>query len=127
LTFTVLAGKPHYLSRNWLNISAGALGFYISTKFFFGHQQDIFQFAKEAQITLLRFWQDYVIKPLRNVYEVIRYTDKQHIYVHVVDMNALNSDIESLGRLVTDYVKTHTPSDSKVDFTQIGEMAKRGE
>ncbi len=119
-------GMSNYWSRNWLKITASCFAVYTASKYLSLHQTDILDFMSDIKISVWNFTHEYIIKPIRGIYEIIRYTDKQHIYVNVVDMQGLNEDIESLGRLVTQYVIEHPRPNTPLDIHQVEDMAKKG-
>jgi hypothetical protein len=84
-------GRPPYLYRNWLKLFATGVTSFVVYRYLYAHQVDIFDYIKDAQITLSKFGSEYVKKPILSIYETVRY-NKSDMYVNLVDTDALAHD-----------------------------------
>ena len=92
ITSTIrIHGRPPYLYRNWLKLMVAGVTSFFVYRYLYTHQVDIFDYLKDAQITLSKFGSEYVKKPLLSIYETVRY-NKSDVYVNLVDTDALAHD-----------------------------------
>ncbi|VEU22333.1 DEKNAAC103431 [Brettanomyces naardenensis] len=66
------------------------------------NRTEIYQWIQTNLVdTVVRFWQNWVLQPLQNVLKTIRHDDDSRIAV--MSKQSLNSDLESLERMVVEY------------------------
>ncbi|KAI9207861.1 ATP synthase regulation protein NCA2-domain-containing protein [Polychytrium aggregatum] len=95
-------GRPSFVTRWWLPASLGAFAAWKLSKVLTG--QVISDYITEIGLTVHSFASEWIYKPLRDIWMTIRHQEAQ---LALLGAESLNSDIESLERMVVDFAKDH--------------------
>jgi len=95
-------GRPNYLQANWMKYTGMFVGTYVALRWLVGNANQIVSWIKDARIATKNFWSRYLEEPLLNIYKTIRYERSSFV---VMDKSAVDADVDSLVRMVGDYVK----------------------
>ncbi|ANB14919.1 Nca2p [Sugiyamaella lignohabitans] len=105
-------GTPSFYIRYWPMATLALAGAYKVL----GNWQAITDWAKtQLWETLVAFWQNRLVKPLYQIYETIRYDENEQL--SLISKKSLESDIQSLERMVIDLV-TKTDKSISPDILQ---------
>lgn len=116
-------GIPSSLKRNWMfytiSASAGLLALFSINKYS-KYIYTLFDIVKTSKKSVLRFIDEHLVDPLKNIYKIIRYDNRNE---SIVTQISLDQNTESLSRMVTDFVEENKEN---VDLTIIAEQARLG-
>lgn len=115
-------GKPSRLFRYW---PAGVVALYGLYKFV-GNLPALIEWIQTTVFdTLQSFWENWIVSPLRNVYETVRHDDQAKIAL--MSKQSLASDMSSLERMVIefshDYDRSNISDDIIRERVQSGDMS----
>jgi nuclear-control-of-ATPase protein 2 len=101
--------RPSFIYRNWVPLLltfVGIFNFYkvYTFKAFLKELSINFQAAAETAKSFLTQW---IYLPFSNILETIRHKEAR---LAIMGTNSLQSDLDSLNRMVIDYAKDHTPN-----------------
>ncbi|KAK9454491.1 ATP synthase regulation protein NCA2-domain-containing protein [Dipodascopsis uninucleata] len=112
------SGKPDMVTRYWpvafLSLTFGSA--ILNT--LFRKQASIKQWIEDAGSTLVDFWYNWVVDPIKNILSTIRHDDDAEIAI--VGRKSLESDMDSLERMVVDFAVDN--SKSALDDSQISQI-----
>eukprot|EP01117_Protostelium_nocturnum_P012125 TRINITY_DN4448_c0_g1_i2.p1 TRINITY_DN4448_c0_g1~~TRINITY_DN4448_c0_g1_i2.p1 ORF type:complete len:587 (-),score=222.40 TRINITY_DN4448_c0_g1_i2:74-1834(-) len=116
-------GRPSWFSRKWtqLSVFSVALAFGLSEGF---SRRDLIKKAiVDAKISVVNFSKRFLEEPLLNIYNTIRHDTSNFA---VMDPKSLNSDVDSLGRMVRDFAQKHG-NFSPAQLAELEKSAKVGD
>lgn len=127
--------KPSFFTRYWLPILAGLYYLPAAVQYGTENKQEIQKWYQENVVdVVVAFYENWVYTPLNNVWKTIRHDDDSRIAV--MSKQSLNSDLDSLERMVVDYCvdnysylqdKNLTDSQRAAMINQIKEQVKSGD
>ncbi|KAF2859938.1 ATP synthase regulation protein NCA2 [Piedraia hortae CBS 480.64] len=94
-------GKPSRLIRYWLPVTIGTLSGSTILRILFNRRADLLQWVRDLGHTVIDFWQNWVVEPLRHVIQTIRHDEAGE--VSLLSKRSLQGDQESLERMVVDF------------------------
>ena len=94
-------GRPSRLVRYWLPITAGILSSSTILRVLVNRQAEILQWVQDFGATLIDFWRNWVIEPVRKVIGTIRHDEGSE--VSIMSKRSLEGDRDSLERMVVDF------------------------
>ncbi|RHZ81139.1 hypothetical protein Glove_123g50 [Diversispora epigaea] len=100
-----LYGRPSILTRWWIPLTISSIIFfnsrtYVSKEYFLPR----FQYAKTA---VINFWSDWVWEPVKTMMNTIIHRERR---LAIMSKDSLNSDLESLERMVVDFAREQNNS-----------------
>jgi nuclear-control-of-ATPase protein 2 len=85
-------GRPSWLSRYWIPITFIGYTSYVATAMWIMKKQDLFLWMREnIYNTMHRFLQEWVAKPLYQVYKTIRYDEDR---IAIMNTESVHADLE---------------------------------
>lgn len=94
-------GKPSRIVRYWLPITIGILSSTTVLRTLVHRQAEIVQWIQDLGSTVVDFWHNWVVDPMRNVIRTIRHDEGSEI--SIMSKRSLEGDRESLERMVVDF------------------------
>ncbi|KAK9694803.1 Nuclear control of ATPase protein 2 [Basidiobolus ranarum] len=104
----VVYGRPNLVTRYWLPFSIGYTVLNITTSSLFTRQASIELWLRESQATARDFLFDWVFVPMKRIWDTIRHKEQR---LTLMGPESLNSDFESLERMVLNFAKKHSQLD----------------
>lgn len=124
--FTGRHGRPSRIVRYWLPVSLALLSASVSTKFLVNRQDIIVQGVTNIGSTIIDFWGNWVVDPIRKLIGTIRHDEKSEIAI--MSKNSLLADRASLERMVVDFVRDRPElHEGLTDTTAIVNSVKEGD
>ncbi|KAI5794418.1 ATP synthase regulation protein NCA2-domain-containing protein [Peziza echinospora] len=96
-----LYGRPGLIVRYWAPATVLLLSSTKILKILVRRQADLKEWAHESVITLLDFWKNWIVEPVKNVIGTIRHDAGSE--VALMGRRSLDADMESLERMVVDF------------------------
>ncbi|CAB5372943.1 unnamed protein product [Rhizophagus irregularis] len=93
-------GTPSTLTRWWIPITISTVVAYKTRNHIY--EEDFIKWFEEAKSTVVNFWSDWVWEPLIRMMDTIRHKERRLV---LMGKDSLNSDLESLERMVLDFVR----------------------
>ncbi|CCX08314.1 ATP synthase regulation protein NCA2-domain-containing protein [Pyronema domesticum] len=100
-TLTHTHGKPSKLLRYWIPATALLLSSTTILRILVNRKADIKLWLQDLGATMVDFWANWVIAPLRSVIGTIRHSSDSE--VALMSRKSLTADMESLERMVVDF------------------------
>ncbi|CAI2167128.1 7691_t:CDS:2 [Funneliformis geosporum] len=88
-------GRPSSLTRWWLPITISTVVVYKTRNHLYEKQ-----WIDEVKSTIVNFWSDWIWEPIIRMMETIRHRERRLV---IMGKDSLNSDLESLERMVLDF------------------------
>lgn len=108
--------RPSALSTNWLKYSCITAGIAVGVLSVVKRREDIIDWLVDFKVLAKNFIQKNILLPLQDVYETIRYEKRAFT---IMDARALDADVESLQRMVDEYVRKLHPHISQAQLEEI--------
>ncbi|KAL7269892.1 Nuclear control of ATPase protein 2 [Rhizina undulata] len=93
-------GRPGIITRYWIPATALLLSSTTMLKILVRRQVEIQTWLRELGATIIDFWANWVIEPVRKIVATIRHTDSE---VALMSRSSLTADMNSLERMVVDF------------------------
>ncbi|KAJ3078854.1 Nuclear control of ATPase protein 2, partial [Quaeritorhiza haematococci] len=125
-TFSTLRtrfGRPRQLTRYWPHLFASWSTYRYILREIRVYGNDMKRWADEAMATGRDFVKNWVVLPMRSVWETIRHRDTG---MALMSAESLKSDLESLNRMVIQFVKDHGPITDE-EIAHIQDLVSRGD
>lgn len=84
-------GRPSWLTRYWLPVTAICYTSYAATATFVVRRQDFLEWMMEVGHTTRKLVQDWLLKPLYNVYKTIRHDEGR---IAIMNRESVHADLE---------------------------------
>ncbi|KAJ1976354.1 Nuclear control of ATPase protein 2 [Dimargaris verticillata] len=97
--------SPSLVTRYWLPVTISVMTGRWLTRLAFSYQGSIGQWLQELKLATQDYLRDWVLVPLRKVWETIRHNDSSQLALMSAD--SLATDFASLERMVLDFVQAH--------------------
>ncbi|KAJ3129678.1 Nuclear control of ATPase protein 2 [Nowakowskiella sp. JEL0407] len=117
-------GAPHYILRNWIPIATTLiLANRAASQFYFSFE--VYQiWARELYLGAQAFLEEWIWKPMKGIWETVRHKETK---LALMGAESLNSDLESLERMVVSFAKDHGVVDDAgireiISKTQVGDL-----
>ncbi|KAK9475970.1 ATP synthase regulation protein NCA2-domain-containing protein [Lipomyces japonicus] len=95
------AGRPSQIIRYWPAVFSFTVFGGTALRFLFNRRASIAQWATDSVQTVIDFWNNWVVVPAKSVFATIRHDNTMQ--VAIVAKKSLESDMESLERMVVDF------------------------
>lgn len=114
--------EPHWLVKNWVWVFGGVLIGPLMTKKVVSNRAAIIEWVKENLVSVVTgFYNNWIIQPIKDCVNII----KQDSNI-IASKESLNSDLSSLERMITDYVKDNgnqSMSEEEINkFIELGDL-----
>ncbi|KAG8627491.1 hypothetical protein KVT40_004974 [Elsinoe batatas] len=96
-------GKPNKLIRYWFPAAIGILSSSTVLRILINRQAEITQWIEELGATIIDFWSNWVVEPMRKLIKTIRHDEGSE--VAIMSRRSLEGDRESLERMVVDFAR----------------------
>ena len=113
-------GRPSYTTRYWI---PGVLVLLFSgtiLRLFFNHRTEILAWIQDFGATTMDFWYNWVVDPLKKVIGTIRHDENSE--VALMSKGSLEGDKASLERMVIDFVKDTSSTNTTLSETDIANV-----
>ncbi|EGG25156.1 hypothetical protein DFA_03404 [Cavenderia fasciculata] len=107
---------PSWMVRNWSKILIGTSLTVFGARYAYSHRQEFKTSVMENYQAWRRFSREHIETPLLNIWNVIRYDQKS---MNVTDPAALQSSLDSLTRMVTDFCKETQSNMSQAEIDSL--------
>jgi len=94
-------GRPSIITRYWLPATALLLSSSAILRIFVSRQAELKQWLQELGATVVDFWANWVVEPIRKIIGTIRHGEDSE--VALMSRSSLKTDMESLERMVVDF------------------------
>lgn len=119
--------RPSFLTRYWPSLCLTLLYGPSTVISIITNRYAILEFIKTNLVdTMFGFWQNWILKPVNDILSTIRHDDSSEI--SIMSQNSLDSDLESLKRMVIEYTVDNTPDYkhfSGAELTNLKEQLNR--
>jgi len=115
--------RPSKLSANWLPYSLISLSVLVIIRSIYKEKAAIYEFVCDVVISTINFYKRYFEEPLQNIYTTIRYDTSN---LNVISQKAMEADMDSLGRMVIEFLKRYRPELGDQQIEQITAEARNG-
>lgn len=113
--------KPSFVTRFWPSILLTGLYGPSAVITVISNRDQIFEFIKTNLIeTVTGFWKNWILKPVSNILSTIRHDDNSEI--SIMSQKSLDSDLESLKRMVIEYTLENSPEYKNLRSTDLEVM-----
>ena len=116
--------KPNHFVRNWIRYTVGATVGTIGAYYAYKNMDAIVDASKDAYYSTTRFINNSIVEPIYNIYNIIHYDEHKHKLVSVDDVNV---SMQSLERMILDFVKDVHPKMTAQQYQEYLEQAQRGD
>lgn len=117
-------GTPPPVTRLWLPILGSAVGVFAAAKLLIPNLAAMKRAAKDGWATLGLFFEDWVLGPLKGIYNTIRHREER---LTIMGRDSLNSDLESLERMVISFAKDQGLALNDEELTRISSAVQHGD
>lgn len=122
--------KPGFFTRYWPNIFIFLIYGPITIKSIISNKYLILKFIKENLIdTCFNFYKNWILKPLNDIFNTIKHDSNSEI--SIMSQNSLNSELDSLKRMVIDYTietQSHlSPEETLAMKVKLDELITNGD
>jgi len=112
-------GKPSPIIRYWLPVTALVLSSSTILRILVNRRADIVTWIHESGATVIDFWRNWVIDPIKKVIGTIRHDEASE--VAIMSKRSLEGDRESLERMVVDFA-IQNPENGPLDEAEIEDI-----
>jgi nuclear-control-of-ATPase protein 2 len=112
-------GRPSRIIRYWLPITIGLISSTTVLRIVVNRKEEILTWIREFGQTVIDFWTNWVVEPTKKVIGTIRHDENSE--VSIMSKRSLESDRESLERMVVDFAVEH-PEGPALNETQIADV-----
>jgi len=112
-------GRPSRLIRYWLPVTVALISSTTVLRIFVNRKEEILTWIREFGQTVIDFWTNWVVEPSKKVIGTIRHDENSE--VSIMSKRSLESDRESLERMVVDFAVEH-PEGPALNETQIADV-----
>ena len=112
-------GKPSPVIRYWLPVTALVLSSSTILRILLNRRADIMTWIRESGATVIDFWRNWVIDPIRKVIGTIRHDEGSE--VAIISKRSLEGDRESLERMVVDFA-VQNPESGRLNEAEIEDI-----
>lgn len=110
--------KPSFLTRYWPSILLTGLYGPSAVITVITNKDEIINFIQNNLIeTVKGFWKNWILKPVSNILSTIRHDDNSEI--SIMSQKSLDSDLESLKRMVIEYTLENSPDYKNLKSTDL--------
>lgn len=110
-------GRPSRAIRYWIPTVLAFLSSSMILRVCFNHKTEILDWIENFGTTTLDFWYNWVVDPLKKVIGTIRHDENSE--VALMSKGSLQGDKASLERMVIDFVKDSSSTDTTLSETEI--------
>ncbi|KAI9143107.1 ATP synthase regulation protein NCA2-domain-containing protein [Paraphysoderma sedebokerense] len=97
-------GRPSFLTRYWIPFTISFVSGYLFVSTMQLNREKMIQWSEDLAETVINGFKEWIWKPILEVWETVRHKESR---IAVVGRESLNSDLESLERMVLNYVNAH--------------------
>jgi nuclear-control-of-ATPase protein 2 len=97
-------GIPSVFTRLWLPYTVGAVATWTIVKTYSLNAEWLARATRETWSTAYAFVSEWIVEPLHNMYNTVRHKERR---LAIMGSQSLNSDFESLERMVVAFAKDH--------------------
>lgn len=115
-------GKPSLIIRYWLPATALVLSSSTILRILVNRRVGIMTWIRESGATVIDFWRNWVIDPIKKVIGTIRHDEGSE--VAIMNKRSLEGDRESLERMVVDFA-VQNPESGPLSGTQIEDLRQK--
>lgn len=112
-------GKPSPVIRYWLPATALVLSSSTILRILVNRRADILTWIRESGTTVIDFWRNWVIDPIKKVIGTIRHDEGSE--VAIISKRSLEGDRESLERMVVDFA-VQNPESGRLSQAEIEDI-----
>ena len=112
-------GKPSLVIRYWLPATALVLSSSTILRILVNRRADIVTWIRESGTTVVDFWSNWVVDPIKKVIGTIRHDEGSE--VAIISKRSLEGDRESLERMVVDFA-VQNPESGHLNEAEIAEI-----
>jgi nuclear-control-of-ATPase protein 2 len=112
-------GKPSPVIRYWLPVTALVISSSTILRILVNRRADILTWIRESGTTVIDFWRNWVIDPIKKVIGTIRHDEASE--VAIISKRSLEGDRESLERMVVDFA-IQNPESGRLDEAEIEDI-----
>lgn len=113
-------GKPSRIVRYWLPALMAILSSSTVLRICLNRKTEILEWIRDLGTTMRDFWYNWVVDPLKKVVGTIRHDEDSE--VALMSKGSLEGDKASLERMVLDFVKDNSSSDTKFSDPEIASL-----
>lgn len=113
-------GRPSYTTRYWIPSVLVLLFSGTILRLFFNHRTEILAWIQDFGATVMDFWYNWVVDPLKKVIGTIRHDENSE--VALMSKGSLEGDKASLERMVIDFVKDTSSTNTTLSETDIANV-----
>ncbi|KAH3680420.1 hypothetical protein WICMUC_000351 [Wickerhamomyces mucosus] len=120
--------KPSFFTRYWPSLLLSLLYGPSAILSLYSQRDEIYQFFQKNLVeTTIGFYENWIITPINNILSTIRHDSYSEI--SITSQNSLESDLNSLKRMVIDYIDENPQlvKDSVLTNSQIEELVNHGD
>jgi nuclear-control-of-ATPase protein 2 len=115
--------RPLFLTRYWPSLLLTLLYGPSTVMSILTNRDAIVEFIQTNLVdTVTGMWNNWILKPAVNILSTIRHDDQSEI--SIMSQHSLDSDLESLKRMVIDYTVENTPEYKHLSFGQLEEVKR---
>ncbi|ODV92044.1 hypothetical protein CANCADRAFT_81364 [Tortispora caseinolytica NRRL Y-17796] len=119
-------GKPSFMLRHWPTLLIMSFSGSSILKFVTNRQAELKQWIFDIAGTLVDFWQNWVIEPVKGMIRTIRHIESNRIAL--ISKQSLTSDMQSLERMVVDFAIEKTGADpASADIELLRDRVHKGD
>lgn len=122
-------GRPSRLVRYWIPGTVFLLSGSTLLRLLTNRRAEIRQWIQEFGITVIDFWSNWVVEPVKKLIGTIRHDESSE--VAIMSKDSLKGDRESLERMVVDFVVDHTRESgaryTEADIAEIKTKVREGD
>jgi nuclear-control-of-ATPase protein 2 len=115
--------RPSFITRYWPSLILTLLYGPSTVMSILTNRDAIIEFIQTNLVdTVKGMWNNWILKPAVNILSTIRHDDQSEI--SIMSQHSLDSDLESLKRMVIDYTVENTPEYKHLSFGQLEEVKR---
>ncbi|EON64677.1 hypothetical protein W97_03910 [Coniosporium apollinis CBS 100218] len=121
-------GRPSRIVRYWPAVTVALISSSTILRVAVNRKEDIITWIRELGATVIDFWSNWVVEPLKKVIGTIRHDESAE--VSILSKRSLEGDRASLERMVVDFAIQHPPEGrnlTEVDIADIRSKVREGD
>ncbi|ODQ78593.1 hypothetical protein BABINDRAFT_39578 [Babjeviella inositovora NRRL Y-12698] len=118
--------QPGFLTRFWPLLAACLLYGPSTTSNLISNHDAIAEWLRLNVVeTAIGFWRNWILQPLNNILGTIRHDENSRIAI--ASQSSLESDLDSLQRMVIDYVVDQNPTVGELEVAELQRLVQQGD
>jgi nuclear control of ATPase protein 2 len=105
-SLATLYGRPSTLTRYWPLLATLVLSGSTILRILVSKRQELISWIRDSYSTIIDFWQNWVITPVKSIVSTIRHEDSSQIAL--MGRQSLQTDMDSLERMVVEFARDNT-------------------